>query len=206
VDDEHDEFLEFASETPRWFASQPFAHQEMNMSDSTSMPARSRASALALLARLQESQQPAQDESHVDSCSAFGFVRGINDRCLAIEIRLGNGNSEFHSYALLSQFRFDPSVGILLRFSGDVITLVLLRGSNLDAPVRQNSVNLTDRGLQRHRVTFVREMESAELRKSGEKEPTIDRIDIAECESNEDVQAWLSKHAPAFLRKTDCAQ
>ena len=47
-----------------------------------------------------------------------------------------------------------------------MVTLVLIRGSNLDALVN-HSVNLTDRGLQRHRIVWVREMDEAELRAAG---------------------------------------
>ena len=61
------------------------------------------------------------------------------------------------------------------------------RGSNLDALVNQ-SVNLTDRGLQRHRITYVREMDEQELRRVGEEGPTIDRIEIAEFESQEELR------------------
>ncbi|MBX9581875.1 MAG: hypothetical protein K2X87_16345 [Gemmataceae bacterium] len=96
--------------------------------------------------------------------------------------------------------RFNPSVGLLLKFTGDVVTLVLVRGSNLDAPVGGGEVNLTDRGLARHRVVWVREMDEAELRRTGDGGPTVDAIEIAEFESQADLQAWLGKTAPAFLR------
>lgn len=172
------------------------------MNDSATSVARPKMSVLSTVgARLQDLQHSAPDDPEEDVCPAFGFLRGVRDRGLAVEFRLRNGNSEFHSYALLGQFRYDPSAGILLRFSGDTITLVLIRGSNLDAPVRQNSINLTDRGLQRHRITFVREMDDDELRKAGEGEPTIDRIEIVEFESHEEATAWIEKHAPAFMRK-----
>jgi hypothetical protein len=151
--------------------------------------------------RPQELQATTHEDAEEDFCPAYGFLRGIRDRGLAVEFRLRNGTSEFFSYALLGQFRFEPSTGILLRFSGDTITLVLIRGSNLDAPVRQNSINLTDRGLQRHRITFVREMHEQELRQVGEGGPTIDRIEIAEFETQEEVQAWIARHASAFVRK-----
>jgi hypothetical protein len=87
------------------------------------------------------------------------------------------------------------------KFTGDVVTLVLICGSNLDALVNQ-SVNLTDRGLQRHRILWVREMEEGELRQVGAAGPTIDRIEVAEFESQEELRDWLKKTAPAFVRKT----
>lgn len=138
-------------------------------------------------------------ESEEESCAAFGFLRGLDARSLAVELRFRNGNAWWFSYSLLASWRHDPSVGLLLKFTSDVVSLVLIRGSNLDAPVGQAMVNLTDRGLQRHRVVFVREMDEHELRRAREGEPTIDGIEIAECETAEAQREWLKARAPAFL-------
>jgi hypothetical protein len=54
--------------------------------------------------------------------------------------------------------------------------------------------------LQRHRVLWVREMTKDEIRQVGETGPTIDSIEIAECDSNDAVKEWVGTHAPAFLR------
>jgi hypothetical protein len=142
-----------------------------------------------------------KDDAEEESCPAFGYLRGLRERALAVEFRFRTGNSEWYSYSLLASWRHNPSVGLLLKFTGDLVTLVLIRGSNLDALVNQGLVNLTDRGFQRHRVLWVREMEEEELRRAGRGEPTIDGIEIVEFESGEDVQTWLRKHAPAFLRE-----
>jgi hypothetical protein len=141
-------------------------------------------------------------ESDEDSCAAFGFLRGHHERAVMVEFRLRNGNSEWFAYSCLVSFRHNPSAGLLLRFTGDVLTLVLVAGSNLDAPVGEGTVNLTDRGLQRHRVTFVREMDEQELRRTGDSGPTIDAIDIAEFETVQEMRDWLKTRAPAFLRPT----
>jgi hypothetical protein len=139
-------------------------------------------------------------DSDEDSCPAFGFLRGQHEKAVLVEFRLRNGNSEWLAYSCLVSFRHNPSAGLLLRFTGDVVTLVLVSGSNLDVPVGEGTVNLTDRGLQRHRVTFVREMDEEELRKTGDSGPTIDAIDIAEFETVQDMRDWLKRRAPAFLR------
>jgi hypothetical protein len=34
-----------------------------------------------------------------------------------------------------------------------------------------------------------------------DEEPTIDRIEVAEFSSNVELQEWLKKNVPAFLRK-----
>jgi hypothetical protein len=149
--------------------------------------------------------RPARDatkgqDSEEGTCPAFGYLRGLAARALAIEFRFRTGDSEWFSYNLLASWRHNPSVGLLLKFTGDVVTLVLIRGSNLDALVN-DAVNLTDRGLQRHRILWVREMDEDELRRVGEGGPTIDRIEVAEFESGEELQDWLKKKAPAFVRK-----
>ena len=141
-------------------------------------------------------------EQEEDFCPAFGFLRGMNVHALAVEFRLRTGNSEWFAYSCLVSWRYNPSLGLLLKFSsGDVTSLVLIKGSNLDAPVGQGQVNLTDRGLQRHRILHVREMSETELRRAGGGAPSIDRIDIAEFESVEEQREWLSARAPVFLRK-----
>ena len=89
--------------------------------------------------------------------------------------------------------------GLLLKFSGDLVYLVLIRGSNLDRPLNEGAINLTHAGLQRHRVLWVREMSDEEIRQVGETGPTIDSIEVAEFESHADLKAWMSHHAPGFL-------
>ncbi|HEY2787039.1 MAG TPA: hypothetical protein VGJ05_18910 [Fimbriiglobus sp.] len=139
------------------------------------------------------------DESEDESCPAFGFLRGLRDRSLMLEFRLKNGNTEAFSYHLLSSIRYNPSVGLLLKFSGDVVTLVLIHGSNLDFVLKDRAVNLTDRGIYRHRVTFVREMNETELSRAGANQPTIDHILLKELDSIDEQTEWIQKTAPVFL-------
>ena len=76
---------------------------------------------------------------------------------------------------------------------------MLIRGSNLDRPLKRGSVTLTHAGFQRHQEVSVREMTEDEIRQVGETEPTIDSIEVAEFESHAALNEWLSKDAPAFL-------
>jgi hypothetical protein len=142
-----------------------------------------------------------EKESEQGACAAFGYLRGLNTQALAVEFRFRNGDRDWIPYSWLGPWRYNPSVGLLLKFTGDITTLVLIRGSNLDMALPDKGINLTDRGFQRHRILYVREMDEDELRKAGRAEPTIDRIDIAEFESQEELREWLKKNAPAFLRK-----
>lgn len=133
------------------------------------------------------------------SCKAFGYLRGIRDQATSVEFRFKDGNSNFFPYSWMGTWKYNPSEGLLLKFSGDLVYLVLIRGSNLDRPLSEGAINLTHAGLQRHRVLWVREMSEEEIRQVGETGPTIDSIEIAEFESHDALKEWLAKKAPAFL-------
>jgi hypothetical protein len=135
------------------------------------------------------------------SCAAFGYLRGIRDQAVAVELRFRDGNRLWFPYAWLGTWQYNPSEGLLLKFSGDLVYLVLIRGSNLDQPLSEGApINLTQAGFQRHRVLWLREMSEEEIRQVGETGPTIDSIQVAEFESHSALKDWLSKTAPAFLR------
>lgn len=138
------------------------------------------------------------DEDTESSCLAYGFLRGMDARALAVQLRFRNGNCLWFSYHCLLSWRFNPSVGLLLKFSGDVVSLVLIQGSNLDVAPDKSIPALTEL-LPRHRLTWVREMDEDELRQAGEGGPTIDRIDAGEFETVEEQKVWLEKRAPAFV-------
>jgi len=134
------------------------------------------------------------------SCGAFGYLRGLRDQSAAVELRFRDGNSIWFPYTWLGNWQYNPSDGLLLKFSGDLVYLVLIRGSNLNRPLNEGSINLTHAGLQRHRVLWVREMSADEIRQVGETGPTIDSIEVAEFESHSALKDWLAKHGPEFVR------
>ena len=144
-------------------------------------------------------KQEAEAEEAEASCGAFGYLRGIRDQAASVEFRFRDGNSTWFPYAWLGPWQYNPSEGLLLKFSGDLVYLVLIRGSNLDKPLNEGAINLTTAGLQRHRVLWIREMTEEEIRQVGETGPTIDSIEVAEFESQAALKEWLSKNAPAFL-------
>ena len=132
---------------------------------------------------------------------AFGYLENANAQAAAIEFRFGNGNITWFSYAWLGTWHFNPSEGLLLKFSGDLVYLVLLRGTNLDRPLRKDAISLTQ-GLQSHRILWVREQGRetgrAPVAETDDAAPIIDRIDIGQFESHDDLKAWLDQIAPAF--------
>jgi hypothetical protein len=134
------------------------------------------------------------------SCGAFGYLRGLRDQSAAVEFRFRDGNSMWFPYAWLGVWQYNPSDGLLLKFSGDLVYLVLIRGSNLDRPLNDGAINLTHAGLQRHRVLWVREMNAEENRHVGDKGPTIDSIQVAEFENHTALKEWVGRHGPAFVR------
>jgi hypothetical protein len=141
------------------------------------------------------------EEGEEAACRAFGFLRGQRDRALMVEFRLVSGDTEAYPYSLLGPIRYNPSAGLLLRFAGDLITLVLIRGSNLGAAIAGGTANMTDRGLHRHRVLWVREMDKHEATVVGRTEPTVDAIEIAAFESTQAADDWVARMAPVFVRK-----
>jgi hypothetical protein len=144
------------------------------------------------------SKKEAEAEGVEASCGAFGYLRGIRDQSAAVEFRFRSGTSMYFPYSWLGPWQYNPSEGLLLKFSGDLVYLVLIRGSNLDRPLNEGSINLTHAGLQRHRVLWVREMNAEESRQVGDKGPTIDSIEVAEFESRSELKEWLGKHGPEF--------
>ena len=140
------------------------------------------------------------DGTEEASCAAFGYLRGIRDTSASVEFRLRDGNSLWFPYGWLGPWQFNPSEGLLLKFSGDVVYLVLIRGSNLDKPLADGSINLTHAGLQRNRVLWIREMSREEIDRVGESGPTIDSIEIEEFASQDALRSWIKTHAPAFAR------
>ncbi len=55
----------------------------------------------------------------------------------AVEFRFRDGNSMWFNYSWLGTWQYNPSEGLLLKFSGDLVYLVLIRGSNLDKPLKE---------------------------------------------------------------------
>ncbi len=138
-----------------------------------------------------QSNAPPKEEDE-DSCTAFGFLRGIRDRAMALEFRFSNGKSKTFSYHLLHEMTYIAPAGLLLKLVGDKITLVLIEGTNLNAQI-SGGASLYDRGLQRHRVTWIKEMTRQQADKAGENDVIVARIRMHSYRSDEEPQdvAWL---------------
>jgi hypothetical protein len=142
----------------------------------------------------------AEGDGQEASCHSFGYLRGVEDKAESLELRFLSGDSMWFPYHWLGTWQYNRSEGLLLKFSGDVVYLVLVRGTNLDKPLDDGPINLTRAGLARHRVVWLREMTPEEIRHVGDSGPTIDSIEVAQFESQAALKEWLSKNAPAFVR------
>ena len=92
------------------------------------------------------------DAEGTDDFGSFGWLRGVRDRAVMLELRLKNGNIIALGYSWLDRAECNPSQGITLHFGNQTITVT---GRNLNAETRPN-VRLFD-GLIRHRVPWIQE-------------------------------------------------
>lgn len=145
-------------------------------------------------------QGPALDKAAVaagagseeDECSAFGYLRGLHDRALSLEFRFANGDRQAFPYSWMGPLKYNPSAGLLLKFVGDLVYVVLIEGSNLNVLVN-GAISLYDRGILRHRVTWVREMTRQQLERAGEGEVSVERVRILSYRPDEEPKGvqWL---------------
>ncbi|MCC7390169.1 MAG: hypothetical protein IT431_15530 [Phycisphaerales bacterium] len=105
----------------------------------------------------------------------FGWLRGVRERALMLELRKKDGHILALGYAWIERIEYQPERGITLHSPG---RRVLLQGSGLNREVRP-LVSLFG-GLLRHRVPWVREDDRAGLLMSGETVVAVERIDWGE--------------------------
>jgi hypothetical protein len=118
------------------------------------------------------SEHGPHDVDSADNLIAFGFLRGIRDRSVMLELRKKDGNILAVGYGYLDKAEYDPSEGITLSVAGHKIKL---KGRNLNAPVR-DSIRLFE-GIARHRVPWVQEADEAAAMGADEKATVIDKIE-----------------------------
>lgn len=100
----------------------------------------------------------AASEEGSDDLGAFGWLRGVRERAIMLELRHKDGSVTAFGYAWLKKMTFDPSEGITLDFSGELIRII---GRNLDVEVRPRTQLVS--GLVRQRVTWIQEADGPKL-------------------------------------------
>lgn len=117
-----------------------------------------------------EAMRPSETESP-DDFGAFGWLRGIRDRAVMLELRRKDGDILAVGYGYLEQAEFCPSEGIVLSIAG---RKVRIRGRNLNAEIRP-AVRLFE-GIARHRVSWVREADRHESLTAADRDTVVDAI------------------------------
>lgn len=107
-----------------------------------------------------------------DDLGAFGWLRGIRDRSVMLELRRKDGSVVAIGYGWLERVGFEPSEGITISAAGQKIRI---RGRNLNAEVRP-SVRLFE-GIARHRVPWVREADRSVGLQAHDQATVIDSIE-----------------------------
>lgn len=83
----------------------------------------------------------------------FGWLRGVRERAICLELRKKDGRILALGYAWIDRMEYDPDRGITLHAGG---TTVEIMGSGLNAEVRPGVTLVA--GLIHHRVAWVSEV------------------------------------------------
>jgi hypothetical protein len=121
--------------------------------------------------RKQNGSSASADVEATDDFGAFGWLRGVQDRAIMLEIRHKDGRVSAKGYSWLHSADFDPSSGITLKFSGETVTIA---GRNLNAEARPN-VRLFA-GILRHRVSWIQEADGVAVIEAAKDAVVIEEI------------------------------
>lgn len=124
-----------------------------------------------IAARANDNVETAEAEQ-LDDLGVFGWLRGVRDRAVMLELRKKDGNILAVGYAWLDKVEFNPSQGIVLCLGGQKITI---RGRNLNEELRPN-VRLFQ-GLCRHRVPWIQEADEATFMESQGRGTLVEEIE-----------------------------
>jgi len=108
-----------------------------------------------------------------EDCGAFGWLRGIRDRAIMLELRHRDGRITAFGYSWLDLVEYDPADGITLRFSGKSVKII---GSNLNAEIRPK-IQLLD-GIIRQRVPWIVEDSRESFPATTRDGPRIEEIQV----------------------------
>lgn len=108
-----------------------------------------------------------------EDLGAFGWLRGMRERSVMLELRHKDGNITAIGYAYIEKMEFDPSAGITLHALGKVIRI---QGRNLNTEVRPN-VRLFQ-GLTKHRVPWIQAADEPARHDISAVSTNIERIEV----------------------------
>ena len=108
-----------------------------------------------------------------DDLGSFGWLRGIRERAVMLELRHRDGSITALGYGWLERADFDPSVGIILHFGGKTVKIT---GQNLNAESRPN-VRLFS-GIVRQRVPWIQEAGEAEAIQAPKGATVVEQFEV----------------------------
>lgn len=103
----------------------------------------------------------------------FGWLRGIRDTAIMLEIRHRDGHISAFSYNMLDRAEFDPSDGITLKFAGAQVHIL---GRNLNAEARPN-LRLFE-GITRRRVSWIQEADEPTAMEAPKNAVVIEAVEV----------------------------
>jgi hypothetical protein len=112
------------------------------------------------------------DSEGAEDVGGFGWLRGVRDRAVSLELRKKDGSVLAINYGWVERIRFEPSEGITLYASGQTIRI---KGRNLNAEARPQ-IRLFQ-GLTRHRVPWVQEADRADVMRTGKDSAVVESIE-----------------------------
>jgi hypothetical protein len=104
------------------------------------------------------SSSATSDLDDAENLGCFGWLRGVRDRAIMLELRKKDGSAMAFAYAWLERVECQPDLGLILHFPG---RSVVLKGSGLNTETRP-TVRLFD-GIVRQRVAWIRESGGSEF-------------------------------------------
>ncbi|QOV92092.1 hypothetical protein [Humisphaera borealis] len=113
------------------------------------------------------------DHDGVDDLGDYGWLRGVRERAVCLELRKKSGQILAINYSFIDQMEYDPDKGITLHAAGRKITI---RGSGLNAESARGT-RLFE-GLTRHRVPWVSESDSSSRYRTDAVEVVIEVIEL----------------------------
>ncbi|HEX2839356.1 MAG TPA: hypothetical protein VHN77_14660 [Phycisphaerales bacterium] len=112
------------------------------------------------------------DGESLDDLGCFGWLRGVRDRALMLELRKNDGSIMAVSYGYLERAEFDPTDGITLHVMGRTVRIT---GRNLNAEIRPN-LRLFH-GITRYRVPWIQEAGSLDQLGADDKGVVVEGVE-----------------------------
>jgi hypothetical protein len=118
--------------------------------------------------------EPETAAGQEDNLGVFGWLRGVRDRAIMLELRRRDGSLVALGYSWLERVEYDSSIGITLQFAGQTVKIV---GRNLHAELRPQ-VRLLD-GLCRHRVPWIQEADEPSSLRADRRATVVERFEFS---------------------------